>query len=41
MEWIAEQLGHSSISVTEGSYKHFLTEARHKAASALEGAFAP
>ena len=40
LEWIAEQLGQSSISVTERSYKHFLTEARHRAAAALEGAFA-
>jgi len=38
LEWIAEQLGHSSVSVTERNYKHFLTEARHGLAVGLDAA---
>jgi integrase len=38
LEWIAEQLGHSSIAITERVYKHFLTEARQAQATALDAA---
>jgi integrase len=38
LEWIAEQLGHSSISVTERNYKHFQTDARHELAAGLDNA---
>jgi integrase len=38
LEWIAEQLGHSSISVTERHYKHFMTDARHALAVDLDDA---
>jgi integrase len=38
LEWIAEQLGHSSVSVTERHYKHFLTDARHELAVDLDDA---
>jgi integrase len=35
---LAEQLGHSSVSVTERNYKHFLTDARHGLAVGLDDA---
>jgi integrase len=38
LEWLKEQLGHSSVSVTERNYGHFLTDARQELAAGLDDA---